>query len=652
MDEYLHLTASAVKINYPTVNATSKELIEMVKSMPFYQAHDHLNRYMMDRLRWEQIQQNKLLQLKAAAIQSQKDHQMSQQSAVTRLFKKWFTSEYDDPDHIINGNDNNKGNKVDLSTPMTKNENLKVHRVGKAKMKKTKSGGRSVNLGSLQPAGIPPKGTTKKRKVASSTGSRKKDGSKGRRTSRSAKSDAKAMERRRKRKEKEKNKKLKSMAIAQTLPSSKMNDKNVQKMLAFTADKIDEIVQNDEDWTEQPNKPTIRITVPVKGQKEMTEEEKEKEKIREQILNAEEHPDNKSLDVDKKRKRKKSPQPPAEQQRAGWFSGWFSGGQQPQPRVIDVSKVGKGKGRDKKRRGSKKKGKGKSQSPDDNEEFADPYALAGSEKKKRRNSKEKKERRSRKSKSPRNPRKKEDKDGDKDEEQMKEINLGDNLQKLKNENRNDRASVDMTAKINDNIANVIAEQEKKDSAEAKEVEDKDSDDIKLDQQIDEAINNDKPMTDATPKSPQIPSTETSPNETKEDHDQDNDEPPPIDDEDELEEPKRVTKADNAPQDINHDEYPVVDDDGPEEIQQLAKTDNDTDNLDDVLQPVDSNDNATDNDNNVSLQDRPSESTSFKQLPDFNKNEDNVDADNTDNIDNVKSDNQQNDNNDNDNPTQT
>ena len=87
LNEYLHLTASAVKINYPTVNATSKELIEMVKSMPFYQAHDHLNRYMMDRLRWEQIQQNKLLQLKAAAIQSQKDHQLSQQSAVTRLFK-------------------------------------------------------------------------------------------------------------------------------------------------------------------------------------------------------------------------------------------------------------------------------------------------------------------------------------------------------------------------------------------------------------------------------------------------------------------------------------------------------------------------------------------------------------------------------------
>lgn len=110
LEEYLHLTASAVKINYPTINATSKELIEMVKSLPFYQAHDHLNRYMMDRLRWEQIQQNKLLQLKAAAIQSQRDHAMNQQSTVTRMFKKWFTTEYDNVDDIIF--DKNEGAKL------------------------------------------------------------------------------------------------------------------------------------------------------------------------------------------------------------------------------------------------------------------------------------------------------------------------------------------------------------------------------------------------------------------------------------------------------------------------------------------------------------------------------------------------------------
>ena len=136
---------------------------------------------------------------------------------------------------------------------MTKTENLKVNRVGKAKMKKTRSGGRSVNLGSLNPTGIPPKGTTKTRKVTSTSGhyGSKRDGRRP--------IDPKSMERRRRRKEKEKQRKLKSMAIAQTLPSSKMNDKQVQKMLVFTANKIDEIVQNNEDWTEKPNKPSTRL---------------------------------------------------------------------------------------------------------------------------------------------------------------------------------------------------------------------------------------------------------------------------------------------------------------------------------------------------------------------------------------------------------
>merc|ERR1712039_871070 len=103
---------------------------------------------MMDRLRWEQIQQNKLLQLKAAAIQSQRDHAISQQSSVTRMFKRWFTTEYDNEAGTIIF-DENEGAKI--------KENFRVNRVGKATMKSTKTGGTSVNLGSLDPSGSPPK---------------------------------------------------------------------------------------------------------------------------------------------------------------------------------------------------------------------------------------------------------------------------------------------------------------------------------------------------------------------------------------------------------------------------------------------------------------------------------------------------------------
>ena len=50
--EYLHLTASAVKIKYPTVkNIQSDELIKRVKELPFYKYHDQMVRIMEAQLK-------------------------------------------------------------------------------------------------------------------------------------------------------------------------------------------------------------------------------------------------------------------------------------------------------------------------------------------------------------------------------------------------------------------------------------------------------------------------------------------------------------------------------------------------------------------------------------------------------------------------
>merc|ERR1712154_403872 len=45
-EEYLHLTASAVKINYPNVATTINELLTLARQVPFYQAHEHLAKFM------------------------------------------------------------------------------------------------------------------------------------------------------------------------------------------------------------------------------------------------------------------------------------------------------------------------------------------------------------------------------------------------------------------------------------------------------------------------------------------------------------------------------------------------------------------------------------------------------------------------------
>ena len=55
INEYLHLTASAVKINYPKVKITTDELIKRVESLSFHQYYDQMVRIMeMEKRKMEQ----------------------------------------------------------------------------------------------------------------------------------------------------------------------------------------------------------------------------------------------------------------------------------------------------------------------------------------------------------------------------------------------------------------------------------------------------------------------------------------------------------------------------------------------------------------------------------------------------------------------
>merc|ERR1712130_401223 len=45
-EEYLHLTASAVKINYPTVVTNINGLLKIARTVPFYQAYEKLKEFM------------------------------------------------------------------------------------------------------------------------------------------------------------------------------------------------------------------------------------------------------------------------------------------------------------------------------------------------------------------------------------------------------------------------------------------------------------------------------------------------------------------------------------------------------------------------------------------------------------------------------
>merc|ERR1712154_105004 len=55
-EEYLHLTASAVKINYPTVATTINELLTMARAVPFYNAYTHLDQFMKKKVEENEVE--------------------------------------------------------------------------------------------------------------------------------------------------------------------------------------------------------------------------------------------------------------------------------------------------------------------------------------------------------------------------------------------------------------------------------------------------------------------------------------------------------------------------------------------------------------------------------------------------------------------
>jgi len=55
LEEYIHLSAAAVKICFPNVWVSSKELIQKAKSVPFYRVHEILTRFLMDKIQQPQV---------------------------------------------------------------------------------------------------------------------------------------------------------------------------------------------------------------------------------------------------------------------------------------------------------------------------------------------------------------------------------------------------------------------------------------------------------------------------------------------------------------------------------------------------------------------------------------------------------------------
>ena len=388
LDEYLHLTASAVKINYPTVIATSKELIEMVRGLPFYQAHDYLNRYMMDRLRWEQIQQNKLLQLKAAAIQSQRDHELAKQGTVTRFFKRLFTAEDEStPQQVVSGNGGGgRHGVINLGAPLSRGENFKLKGVGKARVQSTKSGGTRVHLSSLDLQALTP------------TNSNANANGKGNATKTTRKRTGNDSLRKKREKQEQR---LKTLSMTQTMPSSNINDKNVQKMLQINADYIDSVIQRDSTMN-QNTRPLVRRA----GSPYSINQHRARRNSRRSVRASPRSP---ALAT--------SSSQSAGTQTVGWFQ-WLSGSQSLNPphstrhqtTVSAVAEVDEEKEDD-----------------DDDDEVHDPYALASSVKRRERR-RSNNQRKSRKSKSPKDGRLRERTTASKEamvvHERSKEVNAG------------------------------------------------------------------------------------------------------------------------------------------------------------------------------------------------------------------------------------
>ena len=88
--EYLHLTASAVKIKYPKItNITSEELIGQAKSLPFFQYHDYMVRIMEKESTNQEISKKQQLKEREQLRAHQKKKLQKRRSFLS-LFGGWL----------------------------------------------------------------------------------------------------------------------------------------------------------------------------------------------------------------------------------------------------------------------------------------------------------------------------------------------------------------------------------------------------------------------------------------------------------------------------------------------------------------------------------------------------------------------------------
>merc|ERR1712073_275778 len=90
LEEYLHLSAAAVKICFPMVPISSSELIQKAKRLPFYRVHDVLSRYMMQKLQWQETQAKKELDRKKEAAKAQEEADKVAKGGMLKKFRRYF----------------------------------------------------------------------------------------------------------------------------------------------------------------------------------------------------------------------------------------------------------------------------------------------------------------------------------------------------------------------------------------------------------------------------------------------------------------------------------------------------------------------------------------------------------------------------------
>jgi len=90
LQEYLHLSAEAVRISFPMINVSIDELLRKAEKLPFYRVHDELNRYMMEKLQAQEAQERKKLQ-------ESKDFSVNQSRSVLTKVRGLFARSRNDP---------------------------------------------------------------------------------------------------------------------------------------------------------------------------------------------------------------------------------------------------------------------------------------------------------------------------------------------------------------------------------------------------------------------------------------------------------------------------------------------------------------------------------------------------------------------------